>query len=774
MVKKESKEQRVGFSKAFWIVIVCIFLLFAVMCVFLFGRISKEAGVVASMKEELLVKNRELNAQVARDAAEEALALYRMGRQKDAVYALQAVYPNEETNMPYVPEVQYALTEAMGVYASNTGYVPVADVPFQDGVKEMSLSPDRTLLAVRDYCDAVTIFDTESFTPVSFIDDLDPEVEPLWAYETFFYVDKDRDILCCDATGERKLIREGDFSYIAYLSDRNLYCHSGKEIIVINPDKKEFVRRFSTKAAGFPENISQVYLTSESVYLVSYNTLKTVLFEYSPDGKLMKKFFLDNADYCEILADGSRFYYLTQSDMGMRELVCFDAAENKEAYRIPIALNRVNDFRIHTGENSKHILVQGQDSFYMFTPDGICENAKVFDCDVVEVVSRSKSDNLRIFLQDNTYRVVSIGSELYSKESFYETLPSLRPEFIKPCSDRIFVKFEGTDRVVCCGVSKYLQEEYLEDTAVGVVNRQGTLKMIPKDVDGQREYVIYDFTTGEEKYVFRGEYHSFAFVEDGSEFMVLYGAAVDVYSVEDGSLLYSFANGADPLFSSDYDAVYLPGEEEGIYSLKTGKKVGTMMNKADAEELTVVLGASGNTYAILTEDLKNILLYETKTRDLIAQESISLERARDVFFSNDGKYLGVLLSDSTLEIYNGKTLKKVHTFMDMATVKDTEEEEVRPAAESASSLNLSNDNALWYVSAIGGYLLDTPGRDYVLNPELSPVAELEDIVGFRRDKMCFIRENGLGYWYVPYVSMETLMQLGAEEVADYTPEKVQD
>ena len=272
--------------------------------------------------------------------------------------------------------------------------------------------------------------------------------------------------------------------------------------------------------------------------------------------------------------------------------------------------------------------------------------------------------------------------------------------------------------------------------------------MVCNDTEKKREYILYDFATGKERVRIENEYRSFAFVEDGSKYFILYGSTLDVCSVKDGSVVYSFEYASQPLFSADFDAVYLPKNENGIYDLTTGEKVGTMMNKADAKSLNLVLGNRGDTYALISENMKEVFIYKTRRQELLAQGEMDLRYAKEIFFSTDGKLLCVLNASDALELYDAETLEKRTTIIGL----------------DKPGTNL----CLWYETAIYSYVLDTANRDYILDSSLGVIADMKGITGFDREQHAFLLEE-MGYRYVPYLSYEMLMEMGQHLMIDYEP-----
>ncbi|MBQ8148180.1 MAG: TIR domain-containing protein [Lachnospiraceae bacterium] len=77
--------------------------------------------------------------------------------------ALEALPEYEGSkDRPYVPEAEYALTEALGTYANGTEFFPSTQLECNGEVQELITSPDNTLIAARDNMNQVYVWNVES------------------------------------------------------------------------------------------------------------------------------------------------------------------------------------------------------------------------------------------------------------------------------------------------------------------------------------------------------------------------------------------------------------------------------------------------------------------------------------------------------------------------------------------------------------------------------------------------------------------------------------
>lgn len=745
MMKKSEgvKDQR--FGARFWGMVAVTVLLVVLFGVILFLQISKMRDEKEAYISELQTELAQANKKHAKALAVASEELYHQGKRNDAIYVLKDVM---ESGQEDVPQVRYALTQALGVYASDISYVPLRNLRLEQEAVSLSLSENRMRMVLEDKIGKCFFMDPQTMEMITVIDDLLPESQPFWVGERLFYIDADKDIAVCMEDGSKLLVEEGDFAYLGYTVDRNLYAYAHREVIVISPENGNVLKRFVTPQLNKLMEVEDIFLTTESIFLLTRTAADLQLSEYTPEGTFVRRHDLEDFAFGNYTVSGHFFFYKTTSPEFGDQLVCYDMQEGETLWRSACSMSEIREMITHPDGEQKGIWITDRNTVMAYDAAGTCVFEEHFECEVLSLETKARKEYVRILLGDNTYRIVSTEYWDCTEHSFYDKMPGSDATIIAASAEAVFVFFQDKKELCCYGVSRNLQQKYVEDTYTGIVNKRGTLQMVCNDTEKTREYVLYDFETGEERARLSDEYRSFAFVGDGSRYFVLYGSTLDVCSVEDGSVVHSFGNALQPLFSADYDAVYLPKNENGIYDLTTGEQIGVMMNKADAKSLNLILGDKGTTYALISENKKEVFLYQTRKQELLVQAEMDLVYAKESFFSDDGKLFCVLNASGILELYDAETLQKRTSVIGLETA-DT-------------GLNL------WYEEAISAYVLDTKNRDYILNNSLGVIADMKGITAFDRAQTAFLLEE-MGYRYVPYVSYEMLMEMGQHLMVDYEP-----
>lgn len=744
MSKERESAKSIKLGARFWGLLTFLFLVFGFLCFVLFSQASKKYDEREAYINDLQKEIEQSNIKHAKALAGASEELYRQGKRNDAIYVLKDVMEKGED----VPQVRYALTQALGVYASDISYVPIKNLRLEQEAVSLSLSENRTRMILKDAIGNCLFMDTQTMDVITVVDDLLQGEESFWIGERWFYIDEDKDIAVCMEDGSKLLVEEGDFAYLGYPVDRNLYAYAHREVVVINPENGKVLKRFVTPQLNKLMEVEDIFLTTESIFILTRTAADLQLSEYTPEGEFIRRHDLEDFSIGNHAVSGTFFYYKTTSPEFGDQLVCYDLQEREIIWRSACSLSEVRELTAHPDGNGKGIWITDRNTVMAYDASGSCVFEEHFECEVLSLETRARKDYVRILLGDNTYRIVSTEYWDCTEHSFYDKKPGNDATIMAASAESVFVFFADKKELCGYGVSKNLQQSYVEDVDTGVVNKRGTLQMVCNDTEKKREYILYDFATGKERVRIENEYRSFAFVEDGSKYFILYGSTLDVCSVKDGSVVYSFEYASQPLFSADFDAVYLPKNENGIYDLTTGEKVGTMMNKADAKSLNLVLGNRGDTYALISENMKEVFIYKTRRQELLAQGEMDLRYAKEIFFSTDGKLLCVLNASDALELYDAETLEKRTTIIGL----------------DKPGTNL----CLWYETAIYSYVLDTANRDYILDSSLGVIADMKGITGFDREQHAFLLEE-MGYRYVPYLSYEMLMEMGQHLMIDYEP-----
>ena len=119
-LKQRHREQKIRRIAAILAIVAAFFFAFGMVCMGLMMRINEQKQVISEQKEELQIEYAESRMRYAESMAVVSETLLKEGRQKDALYALRSVMPDEYGlagyDPPYRVSTHYALAKALGKY----------------------------------------------------------------------------------------------------------------------------------------------------------------------------------------------------------------------------------------------------------------------------------------------------------------------------------------------------------------------------------------------------------------------------------------------------------------------------------------------------------------------------------------------------------------------------------------------------------------------------------------------------------------------------------
>jgi len=138
-------------------------------------QILEQSKEIQAKSEEIQKQNVEITKQNDELAFRQALALaelatgyYEEGDNKNAVKtAVEALTESDGIPLPYTPEAQYILTNSLRVYDTGASFRAGYQYEMPGKIDAMTVSPDKSLLAIHDATGALTLFDLEKRTEIS-------------------------------------------------------------------------------------------------------------------------------------------------------------------------------------------------------------------------------------------------------------------------------------------------------------------------------------------------------------------------------------------------------------------------------------------------------------------------------------------------------------------------------------------------------------------------------------------------------------------------------
>ncbi|MCR5250182.1 MAG: TIR domain-containing protein [Lachnospiraceae bacterium] len=169
------------------------------------------AAEKAQLADDILLQYQETKKNQSRFYAEESLKLLSEGRREEAILVARAGLPSVSEDRPYVPELEFALSQALHAY--DDGNTPDFDrlLHHEQVVSEMEISSDENYIISVDTDSNVYLWDTESWELI--VEIPFRQEEDGWSFDKVVAVDADDSYL-----------------YIARQTSLIIYDHAGNEV----------------------------------------------------------------------------------------------------------------------------------------------------------------------------------------------------------------------------------------------------------------------------------------------------------------------------------------------------------------------------------------------------------------------------------------------------------------------------------------------------------------------------------------------------------------
>lgn len=183
-------------------------------------RISSQNKQIAAQAEEIMAQSQEIMQQNDELALKQALALAQLseqyledGNRNDAIEAAkEALTESDGIALPYTPEAQYILTEAVRAY--DIGLTDKAEIQIEIAgrIEDIKQSPDMDTLAILDDTKTITLFDLAKKEIVTIIGSGQYDLFGSYGFtflgdDRFAYINADN-VVCIYSLTDKEMIKE--------------------------------------------------------------------------------------------------------------------------------------------------------------------------------------------------------------------------------------------------------------------------------------------------------------------------------------------------------------------------------------------------------------------------------------------------------------------------------------------------------------------------------------------------------------------------------------
>ena len=796
-LKQRHKERQFKRTLSVVSTVAASLLLFSAVCVGLMFKIINQSEMIMEQNNEIVAQNNEIKAQAAEieqknaqikeqfketqlgyavATASNAKSILSKGRRLDALYALRQVAPDSMDNdeVPYTPEVQYELTDALELYYDHTFAFSDCIFESESNIVSTKISEDESKILSVDTNNNLHVWDivmqqelyTAKTTRLSFSNDdcaffvnnstiLYNTNEGLQTYDfnskeckPFSYIETGvfQSVRVFPFYGNSKFLISSGTKY--YLFDKNDFNNS----ICLN-DFADLVEADRVEYANLIEDESHLILSlfkndTTYIYNIDLQTGNTITIDKISTPPDLDD-YISVEDYCigkdklyisifESTGVFTASYYLRAYDLTTNKQI-WSTETSKCVYNIK-----------ETGDQS-YVCCSSKEYFYCFDASNGKSVSSINEGSEIVYVFTFENDMAGFITAD--YKLYNFRASIgYVKQKLLNHCPNESPEEIYVTNSGIILYLPNSNYL------NYYSYNYEQPDIVGenfsscdAVSASGNYFACRT----KESVIVKKSDTTEEIFSFERNpsYKSVSFVGDGQRYIMSYESGCEVYDFIDGSKVY----GIESL------------ESIRDYHISNDKNYFLAFNSSE-KELSVRIMATGDKFAVIdNEDIvnydrchlinKDYILYCTAGEPCklysIKENKVVFETERN--FAQEYKiipilqtsYFGIVYSDGIIEIYNAAdTVELVGTIYD----------------EDVSLYKYGE-----YFESKGIYVFtDGEIETKVYNSNLETIARLDFPAYYISSKNIFTKISDECF-NVPFYSYEEVLKKADEVLGDYEP-----
>ena len=748
-----------------------------------YSEIEAQSKQIQEQKDQIEEQYTEAQINLAEATVSNAETLLNEGRMKDSVYALRQVMPesSKDDSYPYTAKTEYALANALEVYASKDRLFSVRTFDSESKIDAVKVSQDYKKIATLDACRNLHVWDAETGKEL-YCATLN--------YETYF--------------GKEYSFEFSDSDTLLYTDNKKIYKLNLKDNTaseLINPNGSE---QFLGKIFRFKSNDIFAIFTSDDFDIFdaesgmcisnhSYSEINESLSSpgvydvvLSEDGKtlcfscneLLKEesfvtiFDIESDSLTSVKIPTKGCSGLTMTDKKIYfagsvptekilyddyYLYCIDRDTCKTEWN-----NKIPGYvyEMMPSSESTYIFATGYDTLYVLdasTGDEIktyFANSKI--CNLVP----NSINGASVFTSDCLqYGFIEGYDELYGT-TLFNSIPTIPAKDFKLGLGNMFVQYESVSYVSMFQFKTDTEEPLLKCDYTGTLQVNDSDGFVIKDSDTDTLKVYSDSATL--LCEMPDDYSYCTFVGDGSEFLANYGFGLKIYNLNDGSVVKEVPSLECPSFyengvTNDRNYIYSTIDREGhifLYSLTTGAVEDIFKPDIPSGESVSVYGLNKNYYAV-KRDTGAIEIYKDKGMKPVftTKRLLSLSDTFKVF--DDANIFTISYLDGTIEFYrfdDTVELIKTHNF---------------------NSMSSTNFGTFRYYPEQHIYVMDVAFQTIVFNEDFEAIAYLPMESVYLPSKNAFLyQSSNKGLFTIKRYSYDELIYESNKILANYTPSQL--
>lgn len=503
-------------------------LLFGLISTTMALRIRKQNIQITEQSEQISAQSAEIEKQYEQvmrsnciSQAQASGVLLEKGDRIGAIETALLAFPGEEDeDIPYTAQVEYALSESLNLYKNGTKILPDRILEADTTIDFMKVSPERSRIIAVDDFGMLYVWDAaDGERLISFmLDDIwYPEEENvLFINENAFLYPAETGINCYDIQADA----------IAYkLSCESVYgiCYSEENdrAVIVNNDGFIVVKGQSgeiTAVGGWSDNLESkaAFEVKDSAVLnkdgslfavpVSSEEENLVLVYETETGELYRRYSVASSNVEFMKFADNVLYVIDNDEFNLNEVHLVTDRYSGTLYACDLTLNNdflwtytsesdwMYDLSISSKEGSSYMLCFSYDSAVILDKrDGSYIDSYFFGSQVVEVGNYVGQDNFMVFTRDGTWHYVNLSIMTDLVGTTFANCTSTNVKDFKAGND-YYATLPYLDKRITLyrmAIDSNLETLYEGDNryADAILSKDGAYLAVSEYVDGYTTYV---------------------------------------------------------------------------------------------------------------------------------------------------------------------------------------------------------------------------------------------------------------------------------------------
>lgn len=739
-------------------------------------EIAKQADEIEAQYIEAMRSNCISQAQASANLLEE-------GDRIRAIETALAAYPSEENpNIPYTAQANFALSESLRLYENGTLILPDRMLEADTTINFMKVSPEGSKVLTVDDFGALCVWDGASGEKVvAFpIEELFDVIEEKFAFrdEDEFLYPTENGVALYDVLSQSNIFEFdcGKYSMLLYNEERDVVLIQGwDELYLLQGSDGQILYHtvWTERDSGTYKNIAfsedgrqfAVSYTSDDVSgrnrVDVYNTDSgEVILQYAiQDGNVETMRFVNEILYVTVnSADEESFL---EADMNGMLYACDLTQDNTFLWTYLSEGRWVYEVSVSTREDSNYMLCSSYGMAVVLDKrDGSYIDTFSFNSEIAKMANYVGTNTFLVFTRDGTWHYVNL-----------DRMEDLVGPTFSHCNSNNVKAFEMGDGY--CATLPYMDKNVtLYRRAIGrnyevlyesarnfsnaAISADGEYLAVNSYGDSYNIYVeMIDANSGEILWTYENEdfYENMSFYKAKEMLALVASESIYLLDVETGDekAVYPMEEtscdflGTDTtgryVFLSSYNALYGYDLEDGslVYEHKHEEE---LMDRS-----AIAVSQDGELYAIANKEENSLQLYfmESETQEVLSEiEEINATYADAIFFGAESDSLYVSYKDGSLICYPIDRTSEPYLMSDSESLKEYEELE-------DSMLRFIQPEGADYSILAGEY-----DAYLILQGEL--LAHVNSFLAVDGTKNCIYLTDGKCIYRAPVYSQEELRQ----------------